>query len=95
MVSDRDVHDAPALVREDHQHKQQLARRGRHDEEIGGRDLLNVIRQERAPRLRRRSDAPEHIFRDGRLGDVEAQFQQLPVNPRRAPERIGLRHGPN
>jgi hypothetical protein len=43
-VGDRDVHDAAALVGEYHQHKQQPARGGRHDEEVGGRDLVDVIR---------------------------------------------------
>jgi len=33
---------------------------------------IGVIRQERAPRLRRRSDAPEHVLRDSRLRGVEA-----------------------
>jgi hypothetical protein len=45
--------------------------------------------------LGRRSGASEHVLRDGRLRDVEAQFQQLAVNPRRASERIRLRHGLN
>jgi hypothetical protein len=45
------MHDAAALVRQNHQHKQQPAGDGWHDEEIGGRDLLDVIGQECAPRL--------------------------------------------
>ena len=45
MVGDRDMHDAAALVGEDHQHKQQAAGGGRHDEEVGGRDLVDVIRR--------------------------------------------------
>jgi hypothetical protein len=48
-VRDRDVYDPAALVRKNHQHKQQSARGGRHDEEIGGGDLLDVIRLECAP----------------------------------------------
>jgi hypothetical protein len=34
MVGDGDVHDAPALVRDEHQDEQQTARRRRDDEEI-------------------------------------------------------------
>ena len=36
-----------------------------------------------------------HVLRDGSLTDVETQFQQLTVNPRCTPQRIGLRHVPN
>jgi hypothetical protein len=39
------VHDAAALVGEYHQHKQQPAGGGRHDEEVGSRDLVDVIRE--------------------------------------------------
>ena len=35
VVGDRDVHEPPALVSDDHQYEQQSARRGRHDEEVG------------------------------------------------------------
>lgn len=38
-VGDPDVHDTAALVRQDHEHKQEPARRSGHDEEVGGRDL--------------------------------------------------------
>jgi hypothetical protein len=90
-----DVHNASTLMDEDEEHEQESTRCRRDDEEIGCRDLLGMICQERPPRLGRRSGAPAHVLRDGRLRDVEAQFQQLAVNPRRAPERIRLRHGPN
>ena len=36
MCSDRDVHDAPPIVRQDDQHKQKSIRHRRDDEEIGG-----------------------------------------------------------
>jgi hypothetical protein len=51
MVRDRDVHDSAPLVPEDDENEQEPACGRRDDEEIGGRDLLDVIRQERAPRL--------------------------------------------
>jgi len=54
MVGDCDVHDPSVLVRDDHQDEQQSARGRRHDEEVGGRDLVHVIRRERAPGLGRR-----------------------------------------
>jgi len=39
------------FVGEAHRHKNQAARRGRDDEELRSRYLVDVIRQERAPRL--------------------------------------------
>src|SRR4029453_1372114 len=51
--------------------------------------------QKRAPRLRRRLPLPEHVLRNRRLRHRQAQFQQLTVDLRRAPERIGTAHPPN
>lgn len=51
MVGDGHMHDAPALVGEDHQDEQQATGRRRHDEEVRSGDLAEVIRQEPAPRL--------------------------------------------
>ena len=61
------------------------------DEEIGGRDLLEVIRQERAPRLLPRCSRARHVLRDRRL----SQFQELAMNPWRSPQGILARHRPN
>jgi hypothetical protein len=41
MRGNCDVSDAAALMGEDDQHEQQSIRDGRHDEEIGGRDLVD------------------------------------------------------
>lgn len=52
-VRDGHVHQAPALMGEDHEDEQQAARRGRHHEEVRGHDLPDVIVHGRAPRLQR------------------------------------------
>lgn len=52
-VGDGDVDNAAAFVREDDEREQEPTGRRWDDEEISGRDLLEVIRQERAPGLRR------------------------------------------
>jgi len=36
-----------------------------------------------------------HVFRDGRLTDVDPQFQQFAMNPRCTPTRVRLRHRAN
>jgi hypothetical protein len=51
MFSDGHVHDASPSVGQDYQDEQESARRGRHDQEIRGHDLSDVVRQECAPRL--------------------------------------------
>jgi len=53
MLGDGYVHDASPLMGQDHQHEQQAIRGGRDHEEIGRHDLVDVIGQKRAPRLRR------------------------------------------
>jgi len=39
--------------------------------------------------------AGHHVFRDSRLADVDPEFQQFAMNPRRAPTGIRLGHGAN
>ena len=51
MAGDGHVYDAATLMRQNDQHEQESTRGGRHDEEIGGRDLADMIREKRAPRL--------------------------------------------
>ena len=54
-----------------------------------------MIRQERAPCLRRRRAPAPNLFRHGRLTNVDTQLQQFAMNPRRAPARVRLRHRAN
>lgn len=51
MGRDRDVHDAATMMRQNDQHEEESTRGGWHDEEIGGCDLGDMIREKRAPRL--------------------------------------------
>jgi hypothetical protein len=43
MVSDGDVRDASTFVSQNHEDKQEPTCRGRHDEEIGSGNLLDVV----------------------------------------------------
>ena len=51
MGGDRQVHDAATLMRHNDQHEEESIRGGRHDEEISGGDLTDMIREKRPPRL--------------------------------------------
>ena len=95
LRGDRYVPDASPIVGEEYQDEQEAVRRGRDDEEIGGHDLADVILQEGAPGLRRGLAPADHVFRDGGLTDVDPEFQQFAMNPRRTPARIRLRHRAN
>ena len=75
MRGDRHVEDAVPIAGEQHQDEHEAARHGRDHEEIGRDDLADVIGQERAPRLRRRVTPTSHVFRDGRLTEIDPEFQ--------------------
>jgi len=52
-----------------------------------------MVFQKRPPRLwRRLGDPTGHQVRNRSLGDLDSQFEQLAMNSRSAPERVGLRH---
>src|SRR6267143_3199570 len=65
-------------------------------EEVDSGRCTEVVGKERAPSLRgRASRTDRHIPGDGGLGDGESQLQQLTVDPRRAPPRVGASHAAN
>jgi hypothetical protein len=76
-------------------HVKQPKRRGRHNEHIDRSDALGVIPQEAAPGRGRHTSSSHHVLRDGRLADLDAELEQLTVDPGRTPERVGAAHLPN
>jgi hypothetical protein len=87
MLGDRRVNDPSTVVREDDEYEEQSEGDRRHDEEVGGHDLARVICQRRSPRLGRGTQMPSHVLGHSRLDHRDPQLQELPVNPRRTPER--------
>src|SRR6201987_6347357 len=51
-----------------------------------------MVMKERLPALRRWSSSFDHILGYARLSDVDAELEQLSVDPRRSPQRIGNAH---
>src|SRR5271169_1165568 len=51
-----------------------------------------MVMKEHLPALRRRSSSFDHILGYARLSDVDAELEQLSVDPRRSPQRIGKAH---
>ena len=57
----------------------------RHREEVNRYETLDVILQERPPRLRRWLASSRHVFADAGFADVDAEFEEFAVDARRAP----------
>src|SRR5947208_12828488 len=51
-----------------------------------------MVMKERLPPLRRWSSSFDHILGYARRSDVDAELEQLSVDPRRSPQRIGNAH---
>src|SRR2546422_3486736 len=95
MFRDIEMHQPPPIVAQHHEHEQDPKGRRGYSEEIQRDQILGVILQKRAPRLRRRPPRSEHVLRNRRLRYRQAQLQQLAMDPRRTPERIGAADPPN
>ena len=54
-----------------------------------------MISKEGLPALRRRPSSPGHVFCNRGLADVDPEFEQLAVNPRRSPQWVLTTHGAN
>src|SRR5271166_5546269 len=76
----------------DEKRKQTLERQCRNHAEVDRGDGIRMVPQESSPTLRRRSTAFDHVFRDRRLGDVEAKLEQFAVDPWGTPQRVLLAH---
>src|SRR5215467_7699844 len=88
MSCDVEVHDASSIVCEDNKNEEDFEPNGVDGEEVDGRELRNVIIEERSPHLRWWFWTPNHVFGDRSLGDLNAQLHQLAVDPRCAPNWV-------
>ena len=70
----------------------QTKRDCRHDEKVHRRDAIGMIMKERLPPLRWRASSPGHILGHARLADFDAELEQLTMDTRRSPRRIGNAH---
>src|SRR3982074_2967167 len=64
----------------------------RQDKEIDCRGAVAVIVWKRPPALRRWPRVAAHVPSDRRLGDLEAELEQLTTNTRRAPKCVRTAH---
>jgi hypothetical protein len=89
MRGHADMGKPPPPVMQDNEAKQHPKCDRRNDEKIDGGDCLGVIVQKGPPGLRWRTTSPRHVLRHRRLGDIDPEFEQLTMNARRSPQRIG------
>jgi hypothetical protein len=75
--------------------KQAIKGQRRYNAHIDSGDRLSVILQKSLSSLRRRILTTHHVFRDRRLGDLEAKHQQLAMDPGCAPQRVFPAHLPD
>jgi len=60
-------------------------RNRRHHEQINCSDAVRVVAQKCPPALRRWPSPPRHILRHTRLPDIDAELEQLAMDPRGSP----------
>ena len=75
-----------------HEDKEHPKRERRDHEEVDRDELADVIRQKRTPGLGRRGPTTHHVVPDRGFGDRDTEFQQLAVDARGAPSRVGVAH---
>src|SRR5476651_1025127 len=79
-------------VPHDQQAIEQTKRDCRHDEQIHRSNAVGMIMKERLPPLRWRASSHGHILGDARLSDIDAELEQLSMDPRRATQGIRNAH---
>ena len=90
MIRDIHMHNAPALVRQEDEDEQHSAGKRWDREEIYGRRRGEVIGEERAPRLRRRTGKLLQQTGHRAFGDVDTECAQLAMNPRGSPQGFAV-----
>ena len=95
MRGDVEVDDPPTMVGEHDEDEEDAEASGRHGEEVDRNQVADVVAKERPPGLRGLRAVLRHEAGDGAFGDVDAEFQQLSVDARGAPEGIRGGHLPD
>ena len=81
---DAEMQNSPPVVSQNQEHVQDLKPNRWNGEEVDRDHSLQVILQEDSPGLRRWLPA-DHVFADAGLTDIDAEFERLAMDARRAP----------
>ena len=83
---------AAAMMSQHDKHEQHPKADRRHGEEVDRDEILDMVVQESPPSLGRGFPVLGHEAGNRTLRDRDSQLEQFPVNPSRAPLRVGGRH---
>ncbi len=92
MLGDGRVNDPPAIVGQNDRHVKQPKRHRCHNEHIDRSDAGGVVEQKAAPGRRGCTSSSHHVFGDRSLADLDAELEQLTMDPGRTPPRAGAAH---
>src|SRR6201987_5031878 len=92
MRCDAKPQNMSPAVPHDQQSVEQAKRDRRHDEHIHRSDPISVVAEECPPALGRRVSSPDHVLGHARLSEIDAELEELSMDPRRSPQRIGNAH---
>src|SRR4030081_1074118 len=92
MRCDTKPQNMSPAVPHDQQSIEQAKRDCRHDEHIHRSDPVRMIAKKCRPALGRRVSSPDHVLGHAGLSDTDAVLDQLSMDPRRSPQRIGNTH---
>ena len=85
MRRDSMVKKRPAAVSKKHHAIKQFEANCWHDEHVRSSNFCCMVVQKGCPALARSSGTLDHVFGDSRLGDLDAELEQLGVDPGCAP----------
>src|SRR5215510_8513852 len=89
---DRKVDNSSAVDAQHNQGVEQPERRGGDYEHVNRRNVWKVVPQEASPGRGGGLGPPRHPPPDRSLANLDPEFEQLPVNARRTPQRVGVAH---
>jgi len=76
------MNQPPPAVTQDNKPLEQLEANRGHDEEVRRCNPVRVVAQEGRPTLARSSGTLDHVLGDCRLGDLDAELEQLAMDTR-------------
>src|SRR5256712_3824320 len=83
-----EVDDAPAVVSEHDENKEDAQAHGWHRKEIEGDEIADMVGEERPPSLGGRDAPLREQPRDGAFGHIDAELEELTMDSWSAPERV-------
>ena len=90
--SDGEMKRTSATMVEDQEDEEDLEHHRWDEEEVYGDEVLGMVVEKGVPGLRGRFAVPEHVFGDSCLREFDSDLEQLTVDARSAPARIGMAH---